>query len=92
MKVLGISGSMRKNGNTAALVKEVLGRCEAANIPTEYISLAGKEIKPCIGCEKCKEKKWCVIEKDDWGEIIEKVMDSMCVNRLSHVFLRCLCH
>jgi len=76
MKVLGISGSWRKNGNTAILVKEVLARCESAGIPVEFISLAGKEIKPCIGCEKCKETKWCVIEGDDWGGIAQQIVDS----------------
>ena len=75
MSVLGISGSMRKDGNTSLLVKAVLERCERAGIKTEFISLAGKEIKPCLGCEKCKEKDWCVVKNDDWGEIMEKVLD-----------------
>jgi multimeric flavodoxin WrbA len=75
MKVLGISGSMRREGNTATLVKTVLERCEDAGISTEFVSLAGKEIKPCLGCEKCKEKKWCVIENDDWGEVMERVLE-----------------
>jgi len=76
MKVLGISGSMRKDGNTATLVKEILKHCEGHGIQTEFVSLAGKKIHPCLGCEKCKEKKWCVIENDDWGEIIKKVLDA----------------
>ena len=75
MKVLGISGSMRKEGNTANLVNVVLERCQVEGIKTEFISLAGKKIHPCLGCEKCKEKKWCVIENDDWDEIINKVLD-----------------
>ena len=75
MKVLGISGSMRKEGNTAQLIKVVLGQCRDAGIKTEFVSLAGKKILPCLGCGKCKEKKWCVIETDDWGEIAEKMLD-----------------
>lgn len=78
MKVLGISGSMRPNGNTSILVKKVLEIVDSEGcdeIKTEYVSLSGKEIKPCIGCEKCKEKKWCVIENDDWDEIVNKVID-----------------
>ena len=76
MKVLGLSGSMRKNGNTAQLIRVILKRCEDAGIETEFISLAGKKISPCTGCEKCKEKKWCVIENDDWGGVIRNVLDS----------------
>lgn len=76
MKVLGISGSMRRNGNTATLVKEIVNRCENAGIKSEFISLAGKKIGPCMGCEKCREKKWCVNESDDWNGIIKKVLDA----------------
>lgn len=74
MKVLGISGSMRAGGNTAILVQEVLNHISEKGIPTEYITLAGKHIHPCIGCEKCKEEKWCTIKNDDWPEIAEKMI------------------
>jgi len=75
MKVLGISGSMRKDGNTADLVNVILERCHVDGIKTEFVSLSGKKILPCLGCEKCKEKKWCVIENDDWSDVIQKVLD-----------------
>jgi multimeric flavodoxin WrbA len=75
MKVLGISGSMRKDGNTTDLVNIILDRCHVDGIKTEFISLSGKKIHPCLGCEKCKEKKWCVIENDDWDDVIKKVLD-----------------
>lgn len=75
MKVLGISGSMRKEGNTASLVKVILSRCEEGGLKTEFVSLAGKKILPCLGCEKCREKKWCVIGSDDWDAVAKKVLD-----------------
>jgi multimeric flavodoxin WrbA len=75
MKVLGLSGSMRKDGNTAQLIRVMLKRCEDAGLETEFVSLAGKRILPCIGCEKCKERKWCIIENDDWSEVAQKVLD-----------------
>jgi multimeric flavodoxin WrbA len=75
MKVLGISGSMRKDGNTADLVNVILKRCDDEGIKTEFVSLAGKKIHPCLGCEKCKEMKWCIIENDDWCDVIQKVLD-----------------
>jgi len=78
MKVLGISGSMRKNGNTAILIQKILENVKengCDEIETEFVSLSGKEIKPCIGCEKCKESKWCVLPPDDWDEIAEKMVD-----------------
>ncbi|MDG6256529.1 MAG: flavodoxin family protein [Methanomicrobiaceae archaeon] len=78
MKVLGISGSNRKDGNTAFLVKKILEHVdeeECSEIETEFVSLAGKIIKPCTGCELCKEKKWCVIQNDDWDDVAEKILE-----------------
>jgi multimeric flavodoxin WrbA len=76
MKVLGLSGSMRKEGNTAQLIKIILQRCEDAGIKTEFVSLAGKKIMPCLGCEKCKVEKWCINEADDWNAIVKKMIAS----------------
>jgi len=75
MNVLGISGSMRKNGNTAILVTTILDRVREAGIGTEFLSLAGMDIRPCTGCEACKDAKWCVTEDDDWGLVAEKMID-----------------
>jgi multimeric flavodoxin WrbA len=74
MKVLGLSGSMRKEGNTAQLIKVILRRCDDAGIKTEFVSLAGRKIMPCLGCERCKETKYCINEADDWNAIVEKLM------------------
>ncbi|MDD1639652.1 MAG: flavodoxin family protein, partial [Methanomicrobiales archaeon] len=74
MLVLGISGSMRKEGNTAILVQTILDRVKAAGIETEYITLADKVIKPCLGCENCKRERHCIIMNDDWHEVIDRVM------------------
>lgn len=77
MKVLGISGSMRRKGNTAILVQKVLEKVAEKNdaIATEYISLADYEIGPCIACMKCKEEKKCVLTNDTWDSVAEKMLD-----------------
>jgi multimeric flavodoxin WrbA len=74
MQVLGISGSMRPEGNTSRLIKIILEECGKGGIETEFISLADKDIKPCRGCESCKIEKACVHMDDDWSTIIERVL------------------
>jgi multimeric flavodoxin WrbA len=72
--ILGISGSPRKNGNTAKLVEKALeGAGSVAGVETELYQLAGKKIHHCIGCYKCIEKGRCVFE-DDLYEFGEKYM------------------
>ena len=54
VKILGISGSPRKDGNTAGMVKFCLEWAEKMGyVETEYLSLADYEFKPCTGCMRC---------------------------------------
>ncbi len=74
MKVLGISGSPRKDETTSKLVREVLeGASERAEV--EFISLAGKKISPCISCLACAKDNICKLN-DDMKEIREKLVEA----------------
>jgi len=54
VRILGISGSPRKDGNTAGMVKFCLEAAETMGyVETEYLSLADYEFKPCTGCMRC---------------------------------------
>jgi multimeric flavodoxin WrbA len=64
MRVLGIVGSPRKNGNTELLTKHTLKAISEEGLGTELIRLAGLEIKPCTACMACKEKEICSIKDD----------------------------
>lgn len=64
MKVIGISGSPRKNGNTSTLVQRVLDGVKSQGIETEFIELSSLNFSCCIGCESCSETYRCVIKDD----------------------------
>ena len=76
MKVIGINGSARKDGNTAVLIKQVFAGLEKAGIEVEMIQLAGKQIKGCASCFKCMENanKKCVNDSDFFNECYAKVL------------------
>ena len=50
MKVLGISGSPRRDGNTDILVNTALEVLAGEGLQTEFLSLADRPIKPCVAC------------------------------------------
>ena len=74
MKVVAFSGSARKGGNTALMLRRVLGVLEAEGIETELIDLAGKKAQGCTVCLKCRETKdrRCHGRQDAINECIEK--------------------
>ncbi|RMF97528.1 MAG: flavodoxin family protein [Candidatus Schekmanbacteria bacterium] len=72
MKVLGISGSPRRNKTTDRLVQEVLSTVDCES---EFISLAGKKISPCIACLGCVKDNICKV-KDDMTELRKKIVEA----------------
>lgn len=76
MKVIGINGSARKDGNTAILINKVFEELNMAGIETEMISLAGKVIEPCKACWACEGQKNCVYHNDMFCDIFEKVQQA----------------
>lgn len=73
MKVLGINGSARKDGNTAALMNKVFAALNTAGIETELIQIAGEMIAPCKACWACDGQKNCVHGKDCFRKVFEKM-------------------
>src|SRR5208283_5057555 len=78
MKVAAFSGSARKDGNTAILVKHVFKELEEEGIKTELFQLAGKKIRGCIACFKCMEKKnkRCSVESDVANDCIAMMLQA----------------
>ncbi|MDP2847855.1 MAG: flavodoxin family protein [Humidesulfovibrio sp.] len=65
MKVLGINGSARLNGNTAIMLNTALGEIAAEGIETELVQLGPKALQGCIACYKCFENKDHLCAVDD---------------------------
>ena len=76
MKVIGINGSARKDGNTAIIVGEVFDELNKEGIETELIQLADYEIQPCRGCFACKGRGNCVFAKDGFAEIFGRMVEA----------------
>ena len=75
MKILGLSCSPRKSGNTEILVGEALNGAQSEGAEIELFSLAGKEIKPCDGCYACRETGKCHIN-DDMQTVYQKLVEA----------------
>ncbi len=75
MKVLGINGSARLDGNTAILMEEVFKVLRSKGIGTELIQLSGIDIKGCTDCGTCFKMKnfRCAIEDDCVNDVIARL-------------------
>lgn len=77
MKVLGIVGSPRRNGNTDILVGEVIRGALDAGAKVEIVFLNDLKINPCQAeCrDYCKKTSKCKI-KDDMSGLYAKIFES----------------
>lgn len=84
-KILVLSSSPRKQGNSDLLCDEFIkGATEAGN-SVEKIFLAEKNINYCKGCEVCNNTHKCV-QKDDMAEILDKMLDADVIVMASPVY------
>jgi multimeric flavodoxin WrbA len=73
MKILAVSCSPRKNGNTVAMLEKALEGARGEGAEVELYSVSGKNIQPCDGCWGCTRTGKCHI-KDDMQELYEKLI------------------
>lgn len=64
MKVCGIVGSPKKNGNVDLLVSELLRGAESQGAATHKIYLNDLKIKPCQSCGVDPSPKYCIYDDD----------------------------
>ena len=85
MRVLGINGSPRVDGNTAYALRYALSLLEKAGVETDYIALANATIHHCDGCLSCRDGE-CVHD-DDMASIIEALRRCDCLLLASPVYM-----
>jgi len=73
MKILGLSGSPRSKGNTAILLEEALRGAESEGAEIGLVSVSGKDLRGCDGCNACATKRECHIQ-DDMHTIHEEMV------------------
>ena len=61
-KVILLNGSAHQHGCTAPALDEMIKVFEAEGVETELIQVGTKEIRGCIGCNKCFEAGKCTFD------------------------------
>ena len=74
-KILILSGSPRKGGNSDLLCDEFAKGAAEAGHQVEKLRVAEKAIGFCRGCYGCRDSGVCVI-RDDMAQILEKIIDA----------------
>lgn len=74
-KVLIVSSSPRKGGNSDLLCDQFLAGAQAAGHDVEKVFLRDKKINYCLGCGVCNNTHVCV-QKDDMQPLLNKMVEA----------------
>ena len=85
-KVLILSGSPRKGGNSDILCDEFLRGAQDAGHKAEKIRVAEKKAAPCSGCYYCSTHGGACVHKDDMADILQKMIDADVIVLASPVY------
>lgn len=89
-KVLILSSSPRKKGNSNTLCDQFLDGAKAAAHEVDRIFLAEKKINYCTGCSACSRTGKCV-QKDDMAQILERMVTADVIVLSTPVYFYTMC-
>jgi multimeric flavodoxin WrbA len=75
MNILIINASPRKKGIISTLIDELKSSIKSTH-NVEVVRVQDLNIKPCIGCMKCRPDKTCILPRDDAHILAEKIKNS----------------
>ena len=78
MKILILTGSPRKNGNSNTLADEFAKGAKEAGHEVVRFDAAFKKVNPCIACDHCGMDGPCVFD-DDFEFVRKHIVDADCV-------------
>lgn len=89
-RVLILSSSPRRGGNSDLLCDEFMKGAEEAGHSMEKIFLRDKKINYCTGCGVCYSGKACS-QKDDMGGILDKMIAADVIVLSSPIYFYTMC-
>ena len=85
-KVLILSGSPRKDGNSDILCSEFARGARESGCEVETVRVAAKKIAPCSGCYYCRAHGGECAHKDDMAEVLQRMIDADVIVMASPVY------
>jgi len=85
IKVLGISGSPHRHGNTETLLDRFLDGARSAGASIEKVVLRDLDYTPCQGCNACHKTGDCILQ-DDAITLFDKIMEADSVAVASPIY------
>jgi multimeric flavodoxin WrbA len=85
VKVLGLSASPHRHGNTETLLDEFLEGARSEGAIVEKVILRELHYSPCLGCNACHKTGRCIVE-DDAPVLLDRISETDCLAVASPIY------
>ena len=85
IKVVGISGSPHRHGNTETLLDSFLDGAKTAGASVEKVVLRDLDYTPCRGCNACHKTGDCIVQ-DDAITLFDKILKADAIAVASPIY------
>lgn len=85
VRVIGISGSPHRHGNTETLLDAFLEGADQAGGSVEKVILKDLDFTPCRGCNACHKEGECIV-KDEALPLFDRILLADCVAVASPIY------
>jgi multimeric flavodoxin WrbA len=85
IKVIGISGSPHRHGNTETLLDSFSDGAKTAGASVEKVVLRDLDYSPCRGCNACHKTGECIV-KDDAIALFDKILKADAIAVASPIY------
>lgn len=85
-KVLVVTGSPRRNGNSCTLAEQFIRGAQEAGHEVSRFDAGLSTVRPCTACNHCGMNGQCILDDDDFGSVRERIVEADAILFASPVY------
>ncbi len=74
--ILILNASPRRHGNISQMVEVMADECRQAGVEVQTVAVQQLDIRPCLGCMKCRAAHKCVLPEDDAQRVLTLIQQA----------------
>ena len=74
--ILILNASPRRHGNISHMVEVMADECRQAGVEVQTVAVQQLDIRPCLGCMKCRAAHKCVLPEDDAQRVLKLIQQA----------------
>ena len=76
MKILILNSSPRRQGTISKMLEAMKQEAESGGAEVTFVRVPDLQVRPCIGCMKCRDTLQCCLPEDDSQKVLQLIKEA----------------